>query len=462
MKIAHAIVSLVATTTIITADPGADAQNGAESLIWHKNSFKAPFDNFESHSGSRKVNDYWSAGGDTDVNHNYIRLTNDRQDKRGWLYNSEPIKARDFSIQVKFRVSGQGQSLFGDGFVLWVVQNKMHEFSKSGDFFAGPRGFTGFAIVFDTYKNAEMATTHKDIYLLSNDGNAELDIHAPLAGCIANYRWFEKRDDFSVKDYAIARVSYNSGRNSVKVEIDGANTDKFVDCLEFELPHGQMIDGSHIALSATTGQLADNHDILAVDTTSYGTYLPHDDEKAGLQNSKIVQLEKQIREMHNGPELLSLMQLWRQEQEKHFNHLHHQFEHELEFMRDSMMYMVNQVRDAEKDDSQRIKKLEEAAAEAAKKAAESNLVHHIESAKAELHASRQGELHELKQKTERDLRQLKANMEDTVKDVVEVAQSAGGGDTMWKASTVILLVLIMVILVVFFRKYKQINNYKLP
>ena len=123
-----------------------------------------------------------------------------------------------------------------------------------------------------------MASTHKDIYLLTNDGDSELDIHSPLAGCRANYRWFEKREDFSVKDYAIARVSYNSGTNKLKVEIDGANTNYFVECFDTELPHGQFLAGSHIALSATTGQLADNHDILAVDTASYGTMIVNDDE----------------------------------------------------------------------------------------------------------------------------------------------------------------------------------------
>ena len=123
-----------------------------------------------------------------------------------------------------------------------------------------------------------MAATHKDIYLLTNDGDNELDIHSPKAGCTSSYRWFEKREDFSVKDYALARVSYNSGTNSLKVEIDGANTDRFVECFETELPHGQFIAGSHIALSATTGQLADNHDILAVETASYGHEFIHDDE----------------------------------------------------------------------------------------------------------------------------------------------------------------------------------------
>ena len=137
----------------------------------------------------------------------------------------------------------------------------------------------GFAVAFDTYKNAEMGSTHKDIYLLTNDGSSELDIHSPLAGCTANYRWFEKREDFSVRDYAIARVSYNSGTNKLRVEIDGANTHRFVECFDTELPHGQFIAGAHIAFSATTGQLADNHDILAVDTASYGTEITSDDEE---------------------------------------------------------------------------------------------------------------------------------------------------------------------------------------
>jgi len=419
-----------------------------------KNSFKAPFDSFDEHSGDRFVNQYWTVGGDVNVNHNYVRLTNDRQNKRGWIYNKEPLKARDFSIQLKFRVSGQGQHLFGDGFVLWVVQNQAHEWSASGEFFAGPRAFTGFAVAFDTYKNAEMAHSHKDIYLLTNDGNSELDIHKPLAGCTANYRWFEKREDFSVKDYAIARVSYNSGTNKLKVEIDGANTNRFVECFDVELPHGQFIAGSHIALSATTGQLADNHDILAVDTASYGYEVVTDDEAQSFLFRDIAVLESKIRKMPGGAETLTLMKLWRKEQEKRINHLHHQFEHEVEFLHDSMQHTINKIKRAELDDAQRITKLEELAANAAKR----NVNKQIREVQQEIQADRMKDVQRARDHHDIKLQESESKMMSAMHRKLQEVSSTGGDDTFWKISSIILLIMILVVLVIGFRKYKQLHD----
>ena len=422
--------------------------------IWQKNSFQAPFDSFDDHSGDRNVNQYWTAGGDTSVNHNYIRLTNDRQNKRGWLYNKEPLKARDFSIQIKFRVSGQGQHLYGDGFVLWVTQNQPHEWNKSGEFFAGPRAFTGFAVAFDTYKNAEMGSTHKDIYLLTNDGSSELDIHSPLAGCTANYRWFEKREDFSVRDYAIARVSYNSGTNKLRVEIDGANTHRFVECFDTELPHGQFIAGAHIAFSATTGQLADNHDILAVDTASYGTEITSDDEEQHYFLRDIALLEKNLREMPGGAETITLMKLWRQEQDKRLNHLHHQFEHELEFLRDSLQHTINKIKSAEQDDAQRITKLEQMAAKAAKR----NVETQIRDVKYELQADRKKDVQRAREHHDQKLQESESKMMKAMHRKLEEV-SVGGDDSFWKISSIILLIMILVVLVIAYRKYKQIYEH---
>jgi len=439
--------------------PSLSSSGAGGSTVWAKNSFRAPFDSFEKHSGDRFVNQYWTVGGDVNVNHNYVRLTNDRQNKRGWLYNKEPIKARDFSIQIKFRVSGQGQNLFGDGFVLWVVQNKVHEWSKSGEYFAGPRGFTGFAVTFDTYKNSEMAGTHKDIYLLTNDGDSELDIHNPTAGCTSSYRWFEKREDFSVKDYALARVSYNSGTNRLKVEIDGANTDRFVECFDTELPHGQFIAGSHIALSATTGQLADNHDILAVDTASLSHEFVNDDESQSFLFRDIAVLESKIQKMPGGPETLTLMKLWRKEQEKHFNHLHHQFEHEIEFLRDSMRHTINKIKKAEEADAARITKLEKAAALAAKQ----NIADEINNAKRELSTEfssrRENDITRSRHHTLEKLQELESNLHDKINKKITEAKASGGDDTFWKVSSLILLVMIFIVVFIAYRKYKQIYDH---
>merc|ERR1712032_1139143 len=213
---------------------------------------------------------------------------------------------------------------------------------------------------------------------------------------------------------ALARVSYNSGTNRLKVEIDGANTDRFVECFDTELPHGQFIAGSHIALSATTGQLADNHDILAVDTASLSHEFVNDDEAQSFLFRDIAVLETKIQRLPGGPETLTLMKLWRKEQEKRFNHLHHQFEHEIEFLRDSMTVMIKKIKKAEEADAARITKLEEAATLAAKQ----NIASEIDNVKRELSSEfssrRENDITRSRHHTLTKLQELESNLHDKI------------------------------------------------
>ena len=48
------------------------------------------------------------------------------QSKRGWLWSRSALAADQWTITLRFRVSGQGKRLFGDGFALWVTQHRYH------------------------------------------------------------------------------------------------------------------------------------------------------------------------------------------------------------------------------------------------------------------------------------------------------------------------------------------------
>lgn len=48
------------------------------------------------------------------------------QSKRGWLWARSPLSANQWTITLRFRVSGQGKRLFGDGFALWFTQNRYY------------------------------------------------------------------------------------------------------------------------------------------------------------------------------------------------------------------------------------------------------------------------------------------------------------------------------------------------
>eukprot|EP01031_Cornospumella_fuschlensis_P032804 gene32804-39660_t len=117
----------------------------AEFLEHH--SFEPPFTDVDA-SGSRVVNPHWRTSGTTVVNNNFIRLTPDRQSKKGALWSRRSVGVPSFSSVIKFRISGQGKNFFGDGLALWVVQNGYY---VEGDLHGFQEKFVGVGVIFDTF-----------------------------------------------------------------------------------------------------------------------------------------------------------------------------------------------------------------------------------------------------------------------------------------------------------------------
>lgn len=84
-------------------------------------SFYTPFKDVDS-NGDRNVKN-WRHTDSTVVKKHFVRLTPDRQSKIGKLWSSKPITdtPAGWSAMLRFRVSGQGKRLFGDGFAFWVT-----------------------------------------------------------------------------------------------------------------------------------------------------------------------------------------------------------------------------------------------------------------------------------------------------------------------------------------------------
>jgi len=114
-------------------------------------SFSPPFTEVDS-AGDRIVNKNWRTSGSTEVMKNFIRLTPDRQSKRGSVWTRQKIGSDAIVINLKFRISGQGKTFFGDGIALWLSDSA---FWSEGDLHGGQDNFTGLAVVLDTFKNTE-------------------------------------------------------------------------------------------------------------------------------------------------------------------------------------------------------------------------------------------------------------------------------------------------------------------
>lgn len=132
--------------------------------------------------------------------------------------------------------------------------------------------FTGFGVVLDTFVNTENAARHKDVSLIFGDSKnsplAPPSDAPPVPGCDGDFRYSEARDDFAPAE-RFAAVRLVKERNSVSVFLDARGTGDFKSCIS-SLMLPQHLRGNewwsmaHIGVSASTGQLADNHDVLAL------------------------------------------------------------------------------------------------------------------------------------------------------------------------------------------------------
>ena len=130
---------------------------GADRLPFH--SWEPPFTEFGD-NGDRIISQVWKASGTAVVNNNFVRLTPDRQSKRGALWSRKALGVSTVSCVLKLRISGQGAKFYGDGLALWFVHQGYY---VEGDMHGSVEGFTGFGIIFDTFNNAESGARHRDV-----------------------------------------------------------------------------------------------------------------------------------------------------------------------------------------------------------------------------------------------------------------------------------------------------------
>ena len=127
--------------------------------------------------------------------------------------------------------------------------------------FGSKNFFSGLAIFFDTYsnQNGEHAHDHPYISAMVNNGTASYDhdrdgTHSQIEGCSASLRNVE------VETYAL--IQYLGSKETLTVMTDIENDGEWKPC--FQVSGVRLPTSYHIGLSAATGDLADNHDIIGL------------------------------------------------------------------------------------------------------------------------------------------------------------------------------------------------------
>ncbi|KAH9529946.1 Vesicular integral-membrane protein VIP36 [Dermatophagoides farinae] len=199
----------------------------------------------------------WDIIGHTIVSSNFIRITPDQQSRHGGLWNKVPITFPYWEVHLEFKITGHGKDLFGDGMAFWYVKHPM----QPGNVFGSADFFWGLGIFLDTYANQNGAHAHTHPYISAMVNNATMaydhdrdGTHTELAGCEAKLRTAEH-------DTYIA-IRYYNDTLTVMTDVDGSG--EWTDCF---ISNGVYLPtGLYLGITAATGDLSDNHDIISIKT----------------------------------------------------------------------------------------------------------------------------------------------------------------------------------------------------
>ncbi|XKL59843.1 hypothetical protein PGB90_000859 [Kerria lacca] len=205
--------------------------------------------------GTRMTIPHWDFLGSTIVSNNYIRLTSDDQSKIGAIWNTVPCSTRHWELQVQFKVHGKGKDLFGDGLAIWYTRDRM----IPGPVFGSADYFYGLAVLIDTYSNHNGEHKHQHPYIsaMVNNGTLHYDhdrdgTHTQIAGCEAKLR------NFDHDTHIVVRYEYDT----LTVLTDLENKRAWSQC--FSVSGIRLPTGYYFGISAATGDLSDNHDVIGV------------------------------------------------------------------------------------------------------------------------------------------------------------------------------------------------------
>lgn len=162
---------------------------------------------------------------------------------------------RNWELHVHFKIHGSGRDLFGDGIAVWYARDRM----QLGPVFGSKDYFHGLAILLDTYANQNGPHGHGHPYVsaMINNGSLHYDhdrdgTHTELSGCEAKIRSNPYETHVAIR--------YENKKLSVSTDVDGKNGWK--PC--FTVDGVRLPTGYFFGLSAATGDLADNHDIISM------------------------------------------------------------------------------------------------------------------------------------------------------------------------------------------------------
>eukprot|EP00010_Vexillifera_abyssalis_P009585 CAMPEP_0201549022 /NCGR_PEP_ID=MMETSP0173_2-20130828/5502_1 /ASSEMBLY_ACC=CAM_ASM_000268 /TAXON_ID=218659 /ORGANISM="Vexillifera sp., Strain DIVA3 564/2" /LENGTH=338 /DNA_ID=CAMNT_0047958559 /DNA_START=116 /DNA_END=1132 /DNA_ORIENTATION=+ len=222
-------------------------------FLKEKFSLKPPF----PFSGVFSIPNY-KYGGHAVVSEEYVRLTPDRQNKRGWIWCTNPSYLKEWEAIIEFQITGQGSHLYGDGMAFWYSNTPQ----KEGNAFGSVDRWYGLGIMIDSYDNDgdgqnPYLTAIWNENRLSFDPSQDLQNEGVVGGCSLN-RIIRNQEG---PTRLVVSYSSNAKELTIRVQYPDESWQKCVQAGNLDIKATRPY---WFGASAMTGQVADNHDIISM------------------------------------------------------------------------------------------------------------------------------------------------------------------------------------------------------
>ncbi|XP_032278651.1 protein ERGIC-53 [Halichoerus grypus] len=227
---------------------------------------------------------FWAHAGNAIPSSDQIRIAPSLKSQRGSVWTKTKAAFENWEVEVTFRVTGRGR-IGADGLAVWYTENQGLE----GPVFGSADMWNGVGIFFDSFDN-DGKKNNPAIVIIGNNGQTHYDhqndgINQALASC---------QRDFRNKPYPVrAKITYYQKTLMVMIN-NGFTPDK--NDYEFCARVDNMVipPQGHFGISAATGGLADDHDVLSFLTfqlTEPGKELPTPDKEISEKEKEKYQEE---------------------------------------------------------------------------------------------------------------------------------------------------------------------------
>lgn len=202
---------------------------------------------------------FWQHHGSTICSNDQIRLTPSIRSQKGRIWSNHQMTNDDWEIEVTMRINGRGR-VGADGMAIWYTDKVGGE----GPVFGSNDRWNGLGIFLDSFDN-DAQQNNPYILVMTNDGTKQYDHHRDglnqqIGGCLRDFR--NKPFPVALKIEYYKRVLTVYYHNGLK------NNDKTYQEICARVENIDLPKNGYFGVSAATGGLADDHDVLSFLTYS--------------------------------------------------------------------------------------------------------------------------------------------------------------------------------------------------